>query len=258
MKNKQKGFIVPAVIMAVVLVIGGGIYYFSQKPKSSQTEVNLPPTQTATTESKTNVTTETPVVKETETVVQAPVTISSKQITPTAPAKTTPSSAPVAPKKNVYTNVTAGYSIELPSGWVAKDAGAPDSFISTNFSDSSGKISSDNIAFSVSLTPRKVNEDGYEQINHKKLTTQEMVDGFIRDREDNDENWSTVVTNKTTLSGYETYIITVNYGGDYATSKVYLVFTPNNIYNITRMIVTSKLSEIEPIVNPSILSFKVL
>ena len=40
MKNSQKGFVVPLIIVIAVLAIGGGVYYYSKNPGTPQIQKN--------------------------------------------------------------------------------------------------------------------------------------------------------------------------------------------------------------------------
>ncbi|HEY4511449.1 MAG TPA: hypothetical protein VJH55_01265 [Candidatus Paceibacterota bacterium] len=81
MKNLQKGFIVPALIIIALLVIGGGVYFYSQKLNSPSSQ-NIP-TDTVNTVTSNNLS------QQTQTVPQSEVTPSNKPNTPT-PQKVSP------------------------------------------------------------------------------------------------------------------------------------------------------------------------
>ncbi len=253
MKNKQKGFVVPAVIVVVVLAIGGGIYYFSQKSKSPQAEANPSSTQTSSIESKTTVTTETPVVKEAKTVVQTPTPVPPKQTTP--PVTDTP-------KKNIYTNTVAGYSLELPENWLANvnsaatDPNEPE--ITGTFLMIKGQTADQQgFSFDIQTATTKHHIDYYKQQYAKIPTYDDLFNVFVETQKSSQDEFVVQSTRKTVINGNQAYEVTATVGGGGGTEKLYAFYTAKNTYYIQIIGLTSKWSTLESELLKVVASFKI-
>lgn len=261
MKDKQKGFIVPVVIIVVVLAIGGGIYYFSQKPESPQVKMGTSSTQTVTKESKTTTTTETPTVKEVKSVAQDSAPVPAKPTAPTTTTKTTPP-APVAPKKNIYTNTIAGYSIELPDNWLANinsatsDPNEPE--ITGTFLTIKGQTADQQgFSFDIQTSTTKRLIDYHKQQYDKTPTYDDLFNVFVETQKSLQDEFVVQSTRKTVINGNQAYEVTAKVGGGGGTEKLYAFYTAKNTYYIQIIGLTSKWSTLEPELLKVVASFKI-
>ncbi len=130
MKNSQKGFVAPLLIVIAVLVIGGSIYYFSQKARTPQVQNTLDnmvlSTPDQTQAQSTSVQTQPKVTSIQVTATLTPSTSPTPILsptptpTPTPKPKPTPSPIPVSKKlieKEFYVDVFANYDVTLNIFW---------------------------------------------------------------------------------------------------------------------------------------------
>ncbi|MEI6553230.1 MAG: hypothetical protein WCO09_01555 [bacterium] len=168
---------------------------------------------------------------------------------------------PVLSLKNIYTNKSAEYSIAIPDGWVGKTVDTGNSKIyNTNFTDPSGKVTLDDAAFSVTATERNLQDDAYYKSYGKKPTNEDLVDMFISSQKDNTETqWALDDKNTVTINGMKGYVLTATYGNSdyptYATTKYYLLFGSNYVYNISLNYKTSDAQSAYALYKPYVLTF---
>ncbi len=140
-----------------------------------------------------------------------------------------------AVKKNIYKD-PKGFSIEMPSGWEAKsmDLSGGDS-LSTGviIVDPSGKVTADNLAFSVTVTPRKEQDDAYFQTYKVKPTDKDLWNMVMEGLEGTMPYWEMLDKNitKVTINGVSGYSANISYGeGAYVKARYYMLFDKKNIY----------------------------
>jgi hypothetical protein len=229
--------IIVSIIIIIVLIIGSLSLYkhFVQKPQTALVGVSTStvPVQQQTEDIKnTTSSVSTPINESTQKVVADKV----PDVKPEIKQTVAPS---VKTSKNIYAHKSAGYSITIPDGWVGKtvDTGISEVY-STNFSDPTGKVTIDDVAFSASATGRAFQDDAYFKSYSKKPTNEDLVDMFIADQKDNAEmQWALKDKTAIVINGTKGYVLTATFGNSdvptYVTAKYYLLFGTNYIYNIS-------------------------
>ena len=253
MNNRQKGFIMPIAIIVAIVAIGGGIYYVSNKSLSPQTEINPSPTQT--------VTTEVPAVKETKTVVQTPAPVQPEQTTPVTTTKTTPPTT-VTPKKNIYTNPIAGYTLELPENWLANinpdtvDPNEPE--ITGTFLTIKGQTADQQgFSFDIQTATTKHHIDYHKQQYSKTPSYDDLFNAFVEYQKSIQDEFVVQSTRKTVINGNQAYEVTATVGGGGGTEKLYAFYTTKNTFYIQIIGLTSKWKDLEPELLKIVASFKI-
>lgn len=140
------------------------------------------------------------------------------------------------PKKNIYTDPTAGFSIEIPKNWQAQsEQGFPDADgrVGISIVDPTGVIALDNVAFSITATPRPLQDASYLKTYNVKPTNKDLWDMFMSSQEGLLPYWEVLDKNisKVTINGLTGYRVNVAYGPDrYARAVYYMLFDKNYIY----------------------------
>ncbi len=140
-----------------------------------------------------------------------------------------------AVKKNVYKD-PKGFSIEIPAGWEAKPMdllGGNSLSTGVNIIDPSGKVTTDHLAFSVTVTSRKEQDDAYFQAYKVKPTNKDLWDMVMKSLEGTMPYWEMLDKNitKVTINGVSGYSANISYGEDaYVKARYYMLFDKKNIY----------------------------
>lgn len=243
-------------ILVVLVIVAGGYMYFSNNQSTVDTKSVVATNDTKPVQEVVNSTnststipqaTTTPnqtkkstVVVNSNTNTSASKPIQDVQPTP-KPVTTTP-----PPQKNIYRHASAGYSIEIPTGWVGKPEDTGNSQIfATDFVDPTGKVASgDDLTFVVTATSKKLQYDAYVQAYGKSPTNKDLIDMFMSSQKDSVDGWTVGSESPVTINGLSGYSYTATYGNGYATSKAYMLFGNDYIYLVKEDFPTSKLNSI--------------
>ena len=245
-------------VLVVLVIVAGGYVYISNNQSAPDTTNIVTTNDTKPTQVVVTTSTSTSMEAKATTTVETAKKPTTTSVNTTS-TTTKPTPKPVTatpPQKNIYRHASAGYSIEIPTGWVGKaeDTGNAQIF-ATDFVDPSGTITNDDIAFVVTATPVKLQNDAYVQASGKTPTNKDLLAMFLADQKDNVDGWALVDESPVTLSGLSGYSYTATYGNGYATSKAYMLFGANYIYLVKADMQTSKLASTFPTYKSYMLTF---
>lgn len=225
-------------LLAIIVIVFGLYFYFSNNQSSINSTENTTFDNSTSTQEITESATNQKTVENNK-----KITVSTSK--PAQDTKAEPQQTPT--QKNIYRHSSAGYSIEIPTGWTGEivDTGNPLIF-DTTFIDPSGKIARNEIGFSVTATSRKFQNDQYAQAYGKVPTNKDLLDMFIATQKDTIDTWSLTNQSTTNINGITGYSMTATYSDGYVTSNDYLLFGSNYIYLVSVDLPTSELDSVYP------------
>lgn len=183
--------------------------------------------------------------------------------TPTPVVKPTAVTPPPAPK-NIFSNVKAGYSIELPSNW---DGIEKKELVDANDPKLSGAYllihgqTGDQMGFSFDIQTSSRNNDiafFKQEFGREPASDQELFNSFVDTQKKFQDEFVVQSTRKTIINGNQAYEVTASLAGGGGTEKLYVFYTPNATYRIMIIAVTSTWKDHEADVMKVVSTFKIL
>ncbi|MDB5259467.1 MAG: hypothetical protein JWO73_675 [Candidatus Taylorbacteria bacterium] len=227
MKNSKRTFVV---LTLIIIVIAVSIYFIFEN--RSPHAVAVAPEQVAATSSAAVP----PTSASAGTISTVHSTTSVSVAATPKKAAPVPAAAPAAQApKNSYSNAAAGYSLDLPSNWVANldssfsDPAEPQA-THVYFSAKGKTVDEQGFTFDVQTATTKHFVDSYKQQFGKTPTNEDLFNFFMATQKAEEDQLDVKGVKKVVINGNEAYEVSALFSGGGGTVRFYVFYTPNNTY----------------------------